>query len=167
MSVPMNSLIMDRNISLSADGILKKQTHSFFLTVYYEDTDLSGRVYHANYLRFAERARSDLVKLLGINQRAAYNEGVGMFVIHEQKIRYRQPAWLDDRLEVQTQLTRLKAATVQLQQKIFRDSQLLVETEAVIAFLSVDGRPCRLPSLWRSLFEPLCITDNIGLKGSN
>ncbi|ACV75591.1 MAG: YbgC/FadM family acyl-CoA thioesterase [Zymomonas mobilis] len=139
-----------------ADGLLKGRVHHFPVNIYYEDTDLSGRVYHANYLRFTERARSDLVKILGVNQRQAYQDGIGMFVIHQQEIRYCQPAWLDDRLDIQTEIIRLRAATLQLQQKIFRGAELLTEIESEVAFLSVDGRPCRIPTDWRSLFEALC-----------
>ncbi|MFT8736086.1 MAG: YbgC/FadM family acyl-CoA thioesterase [Zymomonas mobilis] len=147
----------DKPVDPIADGVLKERVHYFPVNVYYEDTDLSGRVYHANYLHFAERARSDLVKLMGINQRVAYQDGVGMFVIHQQKIRYCQPAWLDDRLEIQTEIIRLRAATLQLQQQIFRGTEILTEVESEIAFLSVEGRPCRIPSYWRPLFESLCL----------
>lgn len=147
----------DTPVKLVADGVLKGRVHYFPINIYYEDTDLSGRVYHANYLRFTERARSDLVKLIGINQRLAYQEKIGMFVIHAQKIRYCQPAWLDDRLEIQSRVIRLRAATFQLQQQVFRDAELLTEVESEVAFLSVEGRPCRIPAGWRPLFESLCL----------
>ena len=83
-----------------ATGRFIAAVHHFPLRVYFEDTDLSGLVYHANYLRYMERARSDMLRVAGIDQRAAQEEGTGVYAVTDLKIAYRRPARLDDDLLV-------------------------------------------------------------------
>lgn len=134
------------------DGWFVGQTHQFPLRIYYEDTDLSGLVYHANYLKYCERARSSLLRLLGIDQRAASEAGVGHYAVAEANIRYLRPAYLDDSLLVQTRCVELRAASVRLTQQVFRGDDLLVELAIRVGFIGTDGRPRRQPDEWRAAF---------------
>ena len=128
--------------------------HLFAVRVYYEDTDLSGIVYHANYLRWFERARSDMLRLWGIDQRSAQESGEGVYSVADLKIRYRAPARLDDDVLVESSALHLGAASVTLRQCAFRieggqASELLAEADVRIGFISPDGRPRRQPAAWR------------------
>lgn len=134
------------------DGWFVGQVHHFALRIYYEDTDLSGLVYHANYLKYCERARSSLLRLLGIDQRAASEAGEGHYAVAEANIRYLRPAFLDDSLTVQTHCVELKAASVRLAQQVFRGDDLLVELAIRVGFIGTDGRPRRQPEAWRAAF---------------
>ena len=129
--------------------------HLFAVRVYYEDTDLSGIVYHANYLRWFERARSDLLRLLGIDQRAAKEAGQGVYSVADLHIRYRAPARLDDAVTIETDALELGAASVRLRQRARRGEDLLAEAEIRVGFVSLDGRPQRQPSEWREAFASL------------
>ena len=136
-------------------GTFRGPLHLFPLRVYYEDTDVSGVVYHANYLRWFERARSDLLRLLGIDQRAAAESGEGTYTVAELSIRYLAPARLDDAVTIATAATELGAASVRLRQRALRDDQLLADASVRVGFISPDGRPRRQPSAWRAAFESL------------
>jgi acyl-CoA thioester hydrolase len=136
-------------------GILQGAQHLFPVRVYYEDTDLSGIVYHANYLRWFERARSDLLRLLGIDQRAAAEAGEGTYTVAELTIRYHAPARLDDAVTIATQATEIRAASVRLRQRATRDRELLAEAELRVGFIGPDGRPRRQPAAWRGAFDTL------------
>ena len=125
------------------------------MRVYYEDTDLTGIVYHANYLRWCERARSDLLRLLGIDQRAAVEAGEGHYAVAEMHIRYLAPARLDDSLVIASEATELRSASVRLHQQALRDGNLLAEAAVRVGFISPDGRPRRQPVAWRAAFDPL------------
>ena len=136
-------------------GLIDGTRHLYAVRVYYEDTDLSGMVYHANYLRWFERARSDLLRLLGIDQRAAAETGEGTYSVAELSIRYLAPARLDDAVTIATAATELGAASVRLRQRALRDDQLLADASVRVGFISPDGRPRRQPSAWRAAFESL------------
>src|SRR5688572_12983307 len=136
-------------------GALQGDLHLFPLRVYYEDTDLSGIVYHANYLRWFERARSDMLRLLGIDQRAAVEAGEGHYAVAEINIRYLAPARLDDALVIVTEAIEIQRASVRVRQRALRDGNLLAEAAVRVGFISPDGRPRRQPSAWRAAFDPL------------
>ena len=136
-------------------GSFQGPLHVFPLRVYYEDTDLSGMVYHANYLRWLERARSDLLRLLGIDQRHAAESGAGLYTVAELTIRFLAPARLDDALIVVTEAAELGAASVRLRQRAVRSGEVLAEAFVRVGFISPDGRPRRQPPAWRSAFETL------------
>ncbi|WP_333781570.1 YbgC/FadM family acyl-CoA thioesterase [Aurantiacibacter sp. MUD61] len=123
------------------------------MRVFFEDTDLSGIAYHANYLKWCERARSDILRLLGIDQRKAHGAGEGFYAVSEANIKWRRPAMLDDVLTVVTTCDAVRAASCNMVQKIYRDDELLAEVDIVAAFLSSDGRPKRQPAQWREAFE--------------
>jgi acyl-CoA thioester hydrolase len=136
-------------------GRLDGAAHYFPVRVYYEDTDLSGIVYHANYLRWFERARSDLLRLLGIDQRAAQEAGEGTYAVADLTIRYAAPARLDDAVIVETRAAELRAASCRLHQTARRDSELLAEQTLRVGFIGADGRPKRQPDAWRAAFATL------------
>ena len=136
-----------------SSGILQGPLHLFPLRVYYEDTDVSGVVYHANYLRWFERARSDVLRLLGIEQRQAYDAGLGNYTVAEMTIRYLAPARLDDAVTIATTALELGAASVRLRQRALLGQQLLADATVRVGFISPDGRPRRQPAAWRTAFD--------------
>lgn len=134
-------------------GLIDGRLHRFAVRAYFEDTDLSGVVYHANYLRWFERARSDFVRLLGIDQRAANEAGQGAFAVADLAIRYLAPARLDDGVHIETACTELGAASCRMHQTARRaDGVLLAEATFRVGFVAPDGRPRRMPAEWRAAF---------------
>jgi acyl-CoA thioester hydrolase len=143
-----------------APGRFEGLEHHFVLRVYFEDTDLSGVVYHANYLRFMERARSDMLALAGIDQRAAHEAGEGAYALREANIRYRAPARLGDELVVVSKLTQLRPAAVDIHQRVMRDVTIVAEAEIEAVFVAPSGRPRRQPAAWMEAFAPLVFKGN-------
>ena len=129
--------------------------HRLPVRVYFEDTDLSGVVYHANYLRYMERGRSDMLRLAGIDQRGAHEAGGGAYAIASLAIRYAAPARLDDALVVASRLTAVRGASVGIRQRVLRGDVLLAEADVVAALVSPDGRPKRQPPGWIAAYERL------------
>jgi acyl-CoA thioester hydrolase len=128
-------------------------SHRFPVRVYYEDTDFSGLVYHASHLRFMERGRTELLRELGIHQRALL-EGDGgaiFFVVRAMTIDFKRPARMDDLLAVETAILEVGAASLALGQKIWRDAELLVEARVTVAAVE-SGRARRLPRDVREKF---------------
>ena len=134
-------------------GVLDGPSHRFAVRAYYEDTDLSGIVYHANYLRWFERARSDLLRLLGIDQRAAVEAGEGAYAVADLAIRYATPARLDDDIVIETRCTELGAASCRIVQRATRGEELVAEQMVRVGFIGPDGRPRRQPAEWRAAFD--------------
>ena len=137
------------------EGAFHGNIHRFALRVYFEDTDTAGIVYYANYLRFMERARSDMLRAVGIDQRAALEAGDGGDAVAEVAIRYRAPAKLEDELVVVSEVREVRAASCVIQQRVMRGAQILTEATVTAAFLSPDGRPKRQPRAWVEKFERL------------
>lgn len=140
---------------LPPSGALDGAVHRFPVRVYFEDTDLSGLAYHANYLRWFERARSDLLRLLGIDQRAAHEGGEGVYAVADLHIRYISPARLDDVLILETTALELRAASVRLLQRALRQDAPIAEMTVRVGFIAPDGRPRRQPDAWRATFSRL------------
>lgn len=139
-------------------GLIDGHVHRFAVRAYFEDTDLSGVVYHANYLRWFERARSDFVRLLGIDQRAVNEAGEGAFAVADLTIRYLAPARLDDGVRIETTCEDLRAASCRMHQKAFReDGLLLSEARFRVGFVAPDGRARRMPEAWRAAFKTIAI----------
>jgi acyl-CoA thioester hydrolase len=138
-----------------ADGIMRGCAHLFPLRVYFEDTDVAGIVYYANYLRFIERARSDMLRLIGVDQRGALEGGEGVYAVADLSIRYRSPAKLGDDLVVITGIEAVRAASVLIHQRVMRGDELLADARVTAAFLSPEGRPRRQPGEWVKAFERL------------
>lgn len=138
-------------------GVLDGPRHLYAVRVYYEDTDLSGITYHANYLRWFERARSDLLRLLGIDQRAAIEAGEGAWAVAEVNLRYLKPARLDDDVVITTTCTELGAASCRMHQIAKRlgagGEEPLCEARLRVGFISLDGRPRRQPAAWQAAFR--------------
>ena len=124
-------------------------THRFALRVYFEDTDLAGIVYYANYLRFIERARTEWVRALGIDQGRVKAEDGIVFAVRRIEADYLAPARFDDLLEVETALREATAARVVLDQRVLRDGVVLFSAVVTIVALAETGRPARLPAEFR------------------
>jgi len=133
----------------SLDGVIRDGRHRQPVRVYYEDTDFTGVVYHASYLRFMERGRSNYLRLLGADQRVLFEqaekEAPGFsFVVRSMQIDFRKPARMDDVLEVVTVPKQVKGASVLLHQYVMRDGETLVEAIVQVAFVS-GGRARPIP----------------------
>ena len=143
-------MAVDEPASGRFDGV----EHRFPVRVYFEDTDLSGVVYHANYLRYMERARSDMLRLAGVDQRAAFEAGEGAYAVARLAIRYVRAARLDDLLVVISRTMQVRAASVNIHQRVMRGDELVAEADVEAAWV-LDGRPRRQPKAWIAAFEPL------------
>lgn len=151
---------MSGAVAAPASGTLNGRTHVLPLRVYYEDTDAGGIVYHANYLRFAERGRTEMLRALGIElTRLREDEGL-IFVVRKGDMQYHKTASLDDCLAVETSLTDIRGASVFLHQTIFRVgdddvSEELFNFNVHVACMGQDGKAARMPSKLRGAFEEL------------
>lgn len=120
--------------------------HEFSVRVYYEDTDMGGIVYYANYLRYIERARSDWVRTLGVDQNAM-REGDGVvFVVRRIEADYLKPAKFDDALLVRTVVKAVTGVRLILSQEVVRGADLLFRAEVTVVCIGADGAPARLPA---------------------
>lgn len=140
-------------------GALHGNVHWLPLRVYYEDTDVGGIVYYANYLKFMERGRSDMLRLAGIDQTLLLagedmEEGL-MFAVRRACVDYLKPARFDDEIIVRTRLDKMTGATLTMSQEIWRGDDLLVTASVMAAVLSRGGRPRRLPSKIRHILTAI------------
>jgi acyl-CoA thioester hydrolase len=125
----------------------------FAVRVYYEDTDFSGLVYHASYLRFLERGRTEWLRARGFSHRD-FAEGSGpVFAVRRLQIDYLSPARMDDLLQVETQVSALRGASIEFRQRILRGERELVAATVLVAAIR-DARPARIPAALRRLFDP-------------
>ncbi len=143
-------------MSQATSGHFDGQEHVLPLRVYYEDTDAVGIVYYANYLKFAERARTEMLRLVGIQQRSLSQDYGLAFAVSDCAIDYRRPARLDDLVEVRSRLIELGAAAVRALQRITREGEELARIRARIACVRADGRPSRIPEPLRKALQPFC-----------
>ena len=126
-------------------GRLTEAGHELIQRVYFEDTDFSGRVYHARYLQFMERGRSDYLRLLGIHHRELAVEGLA-FAVSRMEIDFRKSASIDDVLTIRTSPGEIGGARIALVQEIFRGDERLVSARVVVALTGKAGRAVRLPA---------------------
>ena len=119
--------------------------HSFSIRIYYEDTDAGGVVYYSNYLRFAERARTEFLRELGFNHNRLLNEEGILVAVKRCETEYLKPARLDDALEIRTRLLNVTGARFLLEQSVERAEDTLVQLRTSLACIRVNGRPCRVP----------------------
>jgi len=131
------------------DGEIRDGRHYQPVRVYYEDTDFSGVVYHASYLRFMERGRTNYLRLLGADQRALFEETAKeapgfAFVVRSMQIEFRKSARMDDLLDIVTATQEVRGASVTLHQRVMRGDELLIEAHVQVAFVS-GGRARRIP----------------------
>ena len=129
--------------------------HRFALTVYFEDTDTAGVVYYANYLKFMERARSDMLRAVGIDQQAMLQGDGSAYFVVEVDIKYRRPARLGDDLLVVSNVEQVRASSVDIHQRVMRGPELLTDARVTAAFLDGQGRPRRQPSDWVEKFKAI------------
>ena len=125
--------------------MLDEKAHIFRLRVYYEDTDSAGIVYYANYFKFAERARTEMLRSVKINQNVLYTKTGVRFVVRSCAIDYLKPARLDDELEVHTKIQCVKGASLTALQTVRRARDAVVSLKLRIACIGRCGRPKRLP----------------------
>lgn len=138
-----------QDTSIELAGRLIEGGHTMQVRVYYEDTDFTGIVYHANYLRFMERGRTNYLRLIGADHRALFEQTEKeapsfAFVVRSMKLDYLKPAYMDDLLEVRTLSQEVSGASIILHQKVVRGSDVMVEAEVRVAFVS-EGKPRRIP----------------------
>jgi acyl-CoA thioester hydrolase len=141
------------SMTIHLDGSIRDGKHLMQVRVYYEDTDFTGIVYHANYLRFMERGRTNYLRLLGADQHAlfaeAQSEAPGFaFVVRSMQIEYLKPARMDDVLEVVTVPSNIKGASITLAQEVRCGDEVLVEARVKVAFVS-GGRARPIPKALR------------------
>jgi len=141
------------------DGEIRDGDHHMTIRVYYEDTDFTGLVYHASYLRFMERGRTNYLRLLGADQRTLFEETAQeapgfAFVVRSMQIEFLKPARMDDVLDIVTAPQEVKGASVTLHQRVMRGEEVLIEAAVQVAFVS-GGRARRIP-------EPLRVAMRAG-----
>jgi acyl-CoA thioester hydrolase len=134
-------------------GKIEGGAHIMAVRVYYEDTDFSGVVYHASYLRFMERGRTDFLRLLGVDHRALFEEAGKeapgfAFVVRSMTIEYLKPAHMDDVLTIRTSPAEIAGASLTLKQEVFRGDALILEAMVKAAFVS-GGKARRIPEALR------------------
>ena len=125
---------------------------TLWVRVYYEDTDFSGRVYHASYLRFLERGRTEWLRRRGFAHRELADTSGVAFAVRSLKIEYLAPALMDDLLTVETSLAKAGGASIEFEQRVLRDDKELVTASALVAAIR-DGRPARIPAGLRRLLQ--------------
>jgi acyl-CoA thioester hydrolase len=133
--------------------------HCFALSVYFEDTDAYGIVYYANYLKFMERARSDMIRAVGIDQAAELKASGSAYAVVEVDIKYRRPARLGEDLLVVSRVEQVRASSVDIQQRVMRGPELLTDARVTAAFLDGSGRPRRQPGDWVQEFRAIIARD--------
>lgn len=140
-------------MSKSTSGASTDGIHIYPVRVYYEDTDAAGIVYYANYLKYAERARTEMLRDLGTeNARLMETEGLA-FAVRRCEVDFFKPARLDDLLSVETRLIDVGGASLVADQRVKRDNAELVRMELKLACMSLDGRPARLPAAVKTRLE--------------
>ncbi len=145
-------------MSVAGLGHFDGKTHILPLRVYYEDTDLSGVVYHANYLRYMERARTEFFRLAGVTKMADLESAEPTaWAIREVRASYHRPARVDDVLTVKTQLVAISGARIEAVQKIYAGEILLVEGRIEACIITLTGKPRRLPEMLRHLLTPFLV----------
>ena len=130
-------------------GRIEDGVHRLPIRVYYEDTDFSGAVYHANYLKFCERGRSDCLRLLGVHHHELHwheTEGRMGFVVRRMQCEFLKPARIDDLLVVESRFKELRGARMEIGQRVLRADDLLFSAEVTAALVDGNGRPKRMPA---------------------
>ena len=129
--------------------------HRFALSVYFEDTDAYGIVYYANYLKFMERARSDMIRAVGVDQAEELRRSGSAYAVVEVDIKYRRPAKLGDDLLVVSNVDQVRAPSVNIHQRVMRGTELWTDAKVTAAFLDGQGRPRRQPADWVEKFRAI------------
>jgi acyl-CoA thioester hydrolase len=138
-----------------ASGAIVGGVHRMPLMVQFEDTDMTGVVHHPNYLRFMERARSDMLRLAGIDYADLFRSGDGYWAVADARIQYRRPARFGDAIAVESRVVEVRAAATRIAQRVTAADGVLTDGEVLVAWLAVDGRPQRQPRNWITIFRRL------------
>jgi len=134
------------------------KTFSFPVRIYFEDTDSGGVVYHANYLKFMERARTEWLRSIGIDQRNLKRQEHIMFVVHRIDIQYKLPARFHDDLIVKSELIDIGSSKIEFRQMIYRNDEMLIHANVDIACIDSEKfKPIRIPSTIKHTMESLCM----------
>ncbi len=136
-------------------GVVVGREHHLGVRIYYEDTDFTGLVYHANYLRYFERGRSDFLRLLGVGHAGLQDRDAAAFVIVRMEVDFRRPARIDDALTVVTTYERLTAVRLDARQRIYRGEEFLCGAEVHAACIDLAGRPRRAPGALTERIRPI------------
>ncbi|MDI6028631.1 tol-pal system-associated acyl-CoA thioesterase [Corticibacterium sp. UT-5YL-CI-8] len=148
---------MDASLEASLSGALTPSGHRLMARVYYADTDFSGVVYHARYLEFLERGRSDFLRLAGVHHTELADGKHGekiVWIVRRMEIDFRSPARIDDILTVDTRTLDISGARIVMGQQIRRGDELLIEARVEAAIIGENGRPRRFPKEWIAAFLP-------------
>jgi acyl-CoA thioester hydrolase len=140
---------MTSGADTALDGEIRDGRHHMRVRVYYEDTDFTGIVYHANYLRFMERGRTNYLRQIGADQRGLFEQAQAeapgfAFVVRQMSMNFRKPAKMDDVLEIITECAEVKGASVMMAQRVMRGDELLLDAQVQVAFIS-GGRARPIP----------------------
>ena len=153
---------MEVGRTISLDGEIRDGRHAFVVRIYYEDTDLSGVVYHANYLRFMERGRSEYFRCTGITRLAMLDDAEPTaWTLRKASLEYFRPARVDDLIEVHTTCTDLTGVRMVADQKIYARGQLLMHGTVEACIITLDGRVRRIPPDMRAKLAPYVIETGI------
>ena len=148
--------VLSANEAEVINGTLTAEGHRLLARVYYADTDFSGVVYHARYLEFLERGRTDFLRLKGVHHTALEEGQLGepiVWIVRRMEIDFRLPARIDDMLVIETSVTEASGARVTMQQRIQRQNgDVLIEARVEAALINKQGRPRRMPAAWKELF---------------
>jgi acyl-CoA thioester hydrolase len=132
------------------------KTFSFPVRIYFEDTDSGGVVYHSNYLKFMERARTEWLRSVGIDQHHLKYHAQIMFVVHRIDIQYKLPARFNDDLVVKSELLEIGSSKIEFRQMIYRDEEMLIDANVDIACIDSEKfKPVRIPSTVKQTMESL------------
>ena len=143
------------SVDFPTEGRIVNGRHHLPIRVYFEDTDLTGIVYHANYLRYMERARTEMLRLTGVIHTEMMAAGTGYYAVHAMNIIWHMPSRLDDQLVVVSRVTKVRAAATCLIHDVMRGDEMLCSAEVTAAFLDMDGRPRRQSREWHDRFTLL------------
>jgi acyl-CoA thioester hydrolase len=138
-------------------GRIEGETHILPIRVYFEDTDCAGVVYHANFIKYCERGRSDFIRLLGLDHQGLAKPERGepaVFVVRRIEIDYLKPGRMDDLLEIVTSCAEIGSASLVLQQDVRRGNMVLVRAKVTVVLVSQAGKPQRIGALVRDRLQP-------------
>src|SRR5579864_6597837 len=161
----VSSVFLSQKVAMAEPqgwGRFEGSVHILPIRVYYEDTDLSGVVYHANYLRFMERGRSEFFRCAGILRLAMMEGGEAtVWTLRRASLDFYRSARVDDLVEVHTRATSLSGARMSADQKIYRDSELLAHGAVEACVITLAGKPRRIPAEIRAKLLPLVSAENV------
>ena len=150
---------MTQSLDIPYRGGFVGHEHHFALTVYFEDTDAYGIIYYANYLKYMERARSDMIRAVGVDQAAELRRSGSAYAVVEVDIRYKRPGRLGDDLQVISAVDQVRASSVLIHQRVMRGEEQLTDARVTAAFLDGEGRPKRQPIDWVEKFLAITARD--------